>query len=130
MKLVWAVLLMGGIACGQKPPPMTGDDCYHAKDGTFHCYQGDIDTPKVIDQGVPISSPSQGEIDAMNKKPLKCGKYQHLETYAVCNKPNGQMCPIGYGMESYHDRCVDDLHTVTEKEWQELMSRLKKLEKP
>ncbi len=38
--------------------------------------------------------------------PLKCGKYQHL----VVALPN--------------DFCVDNLHTVTEKEWQETQKKI------
>ncbi len=129
MKLIWAVLLMSGIAWGQKPPPMTGDDCYHAKDGTFHCYQGDIDTPKVIAQGIPISSPSQGEIDAMNKKPLKCGKYQHPEATDcnICDQKT-HMCTL-MNCINIPDHCADDIHTVTEKEWKELQAEVKLLHK-
>src|ERR1700678_3472801 len=63
--------------------------------------------------------------------PLKCGQYQHVyhwlgtcgpvpsnvnsSCYAVCTPPPP-------------DRCVDDMHEVSEREWQDLMARLKTLE--
>lgn len=48
---------------------------------------------------------------------LICDKYQHVEASYV-SMDGDQM--------TYHpSRCVDDIHMVTEKEWQELTERLK-----
>ncbi len=85
MKLVLAVLLMGGIAWGQtihapaKPP--------------YHQIGEDL-------------------------KPLKCGKYQHEMAAFYCDE-----C-----LAWIPAHCADDLHTVTEEEWQKLQERIKKLE--
>ena len=48
--------------------------------------------------------------------PLKCGKYQHIDQSCYADMSNGGCLPL---------RCVDDLHTVTEKEWQDLQERLR-----
>ena len=61
--------------------------------------------------------------------PLKCGKYEHPEA-TDCNTcdPKIHICTLmNYINVPAH--CAPDLHTVTEREWQELMERLKKLEK-
>jgi hypothetical protein len=55
---------------------------------------------------------------------LRCGKYQHL---VPDHFENCSTVLIGC-WEHIPDRCADDLHTVTEREWQELQERLKKLE--
>ena len=55
--------------------------------------------------------------------PLKCGKYEHVETVPDKNY-------VGWGMHAVKDACKPDMHSVTEKEWQELMARLGKLEAP
>ena len=59
--------------------------------------------------------------------PTKCPDYKHLAYYATCEQ--------GYSCRTDHPDhviangyCVDDVHTVTEREWQELMARLKALE--
>ena len=61
-----------------------------------------------------------------------CPKYQHLEEGLIA-LPNNPKCKrtknyadcFGIGVQ-----CVDDLHVVTEKEWQDLMLRLNMLEHP
>lgn len=60
----------------------------------------------------------------------KCGKYQHLEpapTYF-----GGHYIDDGKGhltlVPEPQSMCVDDMHTVTEREWQNLQARLKRLE--
>jgi len=63
-------------------------------------------------------------IDSRPAKPLTCPKYQHVEGAT-------SLCPCdssGCKCEPPKPKCVDDMHEVTEKEWQELMARLKKLE--
>jgi hypothetical protein len=55
---------------------------------------------------------------------LRCGKYQHLVPDHLESCSTGSLgC-----LEHIPDRCADDLHTVTEREWAELQERLKKLE--
>ena len=66
--------------------------------------------------------------DAAPPKPLKCGKYQHVEWQIrakVIGIPGGDPYEHVPGSEY----CADDMHSVTEKEWQELMARLKALER-
>lgn len=59
-------------------------------------------------------------------KPLQCGKYQH-EVPAHTENCSTNLMGCLRNVDAY---CADDLHTVTEREWQELMARLKALEKP
>jgi hypothetical protein len=56
--------------------------------------------------------------------PIACGKYQHFESgYMRWASETCYDC-----FQHVPDRCLDDLHTVTEREWVELMARLKALE--
>ena len=63
--------------------------------------------------------------------PLKCEKYEHVE-YESC--PRDQMVMKNWETGEFtclrpeKSYCAPDLHTVTEREWQELLERLKKLE--
>ena len=51
---------------------------------------------------------------------LKCGKYQHVEHWTgFCASMCSAIPP---------DTCVDDMHEVTEHEWQDLTQRVKQLE--
>ena len=45
--------------------------------------------------------------------PLKCGKYEHVES--VYSQLTGF---------KLRDTCAPDMHTLTEKEWQDLMQRI------
>lgn len=63
--------------------------------------------PSLIVQGSPPAP-----------KPHACGPYQHPEIDGIRINPSGLL--------NFH--CVDDLHTVTEQEWQALQERVKKLE--
>jgi len=65
-------------------------------------------------------------------KPLKCGKYQHVvHEDAYCGgsacKGNGPCVSIAVCHPEVNE-CADDMHPLTEKEWQELMQRIKVLE--
>jgi hypothetical protein len=66
--------------------------------------------------------------------PLTCPKYQHVEHWVsgacglpLCDEKTGT-CSSLCGTPP-PDRCVDDVHWLTEREWQKLMERLKKLER-
>lgn len=62
--------------------------------------------------------------------PLQCGKYQHVESPAPMCGDSVYFGPDGKLVSScFAPYCVDDMHLVTEREWQELMERLSKLEK-
>lgn len=86
--------------------------------------------------------PVMGQVGASNtvyppSKPvpvLQCPKYQHQQhTAAHCANtclPDATFCTSQCTFVPDDDRCVDDTHTVTEREWQDLMARLKALEKP
>lgn len=60
-------------------------------------------------------------------EPAKCGKYQHLYHWpGACGPeayPGDAVCHM-----IPPDQCVDDIHEVTEREWQQLIARLKALE--
>ena len=54
-------------------------------------------------------------------KPLVCGKYQHVESvspcgHIKCGRDEACMCA-----KPNEDACVDDMHTLTEREWQEIV---------
>ena len=61
---------------------------------------------------------------AIQVTPLKCGKYQHVEQVGGWSTCGQNAC-----WSEPYDSCVDDMHMVTEREWQELQTRLKALEK-
>ena len=64
--------------------------------------------------------------------PLKCEKYQHEQkTPAHCAEtcpPYGVACTSQCLYVAADDRCVDDIHMVTEREWQEVLAKLKELQ--
>jgi hypothetical protein len=97
-----AVLLLASVCAGQQVCDVkhmencaAGGVCgkdmqYIATDGGYACVSKSV-----------ISQP----------KPLKCGKYEHIETEQSFGS---------FG----HSVCAPIMHEVTEKEWQELMQRI------
>lgn len=81
-----------------------------------------------------ISGPTT---NAAVKPALKCEQYQHEQVVpAHC----ANTCPTdpetqGYGCTAQclwmdrTDQCVDDMHSITERDWQNLMTRLDTLER-
>ena len=69
---------------------------------------------------------------APDNPPLKCEKYQHEQkTPAHCAEtcpPYGVVCTSQCLYVAADDRCVDDTHMVTEREWQEVLAKLKELQ--
>ena len=69
---------------------------------------------------------------APKQEPLKCGPYQHEQkTAAHCSNTcdqDGVNCTTECRYVPAQDQCVDEVHFVTEREWQDLMKRLKALE--
>lgn len=72
-----------------------------------------------------------GQLTSCKIRTPQCGPYQHLDSTVadVC----GVMEPSNRKKEPVCNTypqsvCIDDAHVVTEKEWQELMMRLEKLE--
>jgi hypothetical protein len=57
----------------------------------------------------------------MDVGPLKCGKYEHVEA-----PPFGD---CGFNGSCFTPYCAPDMHLVTEKEWQEMITRIETLEK-
>ena len=99
MKLFAAVLLIASVLGWGQTSPSKEEICL-MKHGKNYC----AFTPSEI-----ISS------KYVKPAPLKCDdKYEY----------------VAYGMKDgkYGEMCAPIMHTVTEKEWQELMSRLKKLD--
>ena len=76
-------------------------------------------------QTVPIRVPGDtGASTAEQAKTallLTCGKYQHFEPSLTSMR--GDM------LIKLPDRCVDDLHMVSEREWQQLIDRIEQLER-
>jgi len=56
---------------------------------------------------------------------LTCPKYQHVVPAHDEDCSGGTLAYCRFTVAA---ACADDMHEVTEKEWQELMQRLKKLE--
>ncbi len=116
------ILLMCGAAWGQAN--ITVDPTSH--EPMVSCNGGDPVPAKYAPDCTPAerfyAGTPFGKI--VPDKPLACPKYQHLDP------------PIGIvdcGIDPSRNctpHCVDDIHTVTEREWAELMARLKALEHP
>jgi len=74
----------------------------------------------------------QSALEKAAPAPLKCGQYEHvehIEGYCHSASCKGNFaCPAIAVCDAPVDRCAPDLHTVTEKDWVELMERLKRLE--
>ena len=66
-----------------------------------------------------VTSPGVVEVGPIPPAPLKCGKYQTFEPTHMVGCGN-MACSIP-------DRCADNLHTLTEKEWQDLQAEIKTL---
>lgn len=74
-----------------------------------------------------LSIANHGAGQTAKEEPLKCGKYQHIESpHVECSK-GGNGTPV-FCDTWVPEQCSDDIHIVTEREWQELMDRLRKLE--
>lgn len=129
MKLFVAVvmILAGGCAWAQKPACTehnAGQIYFDKKTGDVYVCEFSGKENQWM-QKIGAKSPDPA--------PLKCGKYEYLEPAHYGDScehmemtPSGTLC-AGIGMQ-LPDRCVPILHTLTEKDWQELMARLKALE--
>ena len=68
------------------------------------------------------------------KAALTCGKYQHVQHHpqychgAPCNETTGTCIAIAICEDAKPDTCEEDVRMTTEREWQELLQRIKKLE--
>jgi hypothetical protein len=72
------------------------------------------------------------QTQAQSPPVLKCGKYQHVDHWPGQCGPShcdlsSQVCTAECSSPP-PDKCVDDMHPVTKREWQELMAKLKRLE--
>jgi hypothetical protein len=78
------------------------------------------------------TSPFQEARPSCKERTLQCGKYQHQQiTPAHCANtcaPGATVCTDQCLYIPERTECVDDLHVVTEREWQELITRIKTLE--
>lgn len=78
--------------------------------------------------------PSPGVAHLTKQPPLKCPQYQHVYHWpGQCGPAPCDDGPLGYTCYSVcapvpPDKCEDDIHEVTEREWQEIMKRLEQLE--
>ena len=80
--------------------------------------------PMVIaGDGVTLTMQKNGDVLA-EAKSLQCPKYQHLTGAQASCHCNDKGCTC----DPPKPKCAPDLHVVTEREWQELMARLKKME--
>lgn len=115
MKSAFALLLLSTAAMGQQPcaggaPPKNAPDCIPAE--------------RWVQQYAPIV-PGVQQVQA-GAKALACEKYQHFVA-DECHGVDGMWaCPT----DPNAGHCAPDMHAVSEKDWQELMARLKKLEDP
>jgi len=109
--LLGLALLVGTVCVGQQP----------------HVCPGPHGT--VVDCGDAVPIPSTGSV--AKPAPLKCGKYQRMVrslTQSCKADPSDKTGMIAICEDSKPPYCVDDLHVVTEKEWQETTQRLFVLE--
>lgn len=78
--------------------------------------------------GAELIQQKNGDVIAQ-PAPLKCDKYQHEVKHGWvemnrCHSLGGNLVQC----DKEPIDCVDDLHVVTEKEWQELQERIKYLD--
>lgn len=121
--------------------PMWGQiktvDCSHGvprcpADGpACQCGVDSVQYPAVTTSG----SLWQGEWHTLGSSaaPLKCGKYQHVYHWPGACGPTppceGPVCTAIAGCSAPPpDRCVDDMHEVTEREWRALLAEVKALQ--
>ena len=79
-------------------------------------------TVKVDCSKVPLICPEGETCSCESPAPLKCGKYQHEQMaaarcYSDCSA-DGVFCLGMLKCDPAEDKCVDDMHQVTEREWQ------------
>ena len=101
------------VAMGQQPAPIKATGTAPAAQHRAFVIAGD---------GVELKAQPNGDVIAQKSEPLKCGKYEHFEP-AHSEHTGGDI------FVDYPDRCVPDMHTVTEKEWQELKEHIRTLER-
>lgn len=129
-----AILMVGSVGWGQKPCVARkmvgcGDDDRPSplECGKYaHLEFGDIGSCRLhmpCWEGKSMRCVADAPVPP-RAAPLKCGKYQHVEYRNTI--PDGALC-VGTAACNV-PYCADDLHTVTEREWQQLMTRLKALE--
>ena len=114
MKIFAAMLMMGTAVGAWGQSPATSDLIHTRTEATTAI----VDCSKAL----PLCPKGQ---TCSCVQPLKCGKYQHVE-------PSRLGCAVGDDV-GYCDRiipaqCADDMHMVTEREWQDLAARMKVLE--
>lgn len=85
-------------------------------------------------QNPPEFGPTPKDEPSAKPAPLKCGKYQHVRKASepicntYCDEDARGFCRFQcFTMQPA--KCENDLHTITEAEWQALMARLAVLEK-
>jgi len=122
MKLIWLAFLVGTVCVGQQLGPKSNAVPF----GVDVCDEGHhiehIPASKAKN-GAPL--PAQDRC-VRDDAPLKCAQYEHVER-PVSKCPDNQ--PVGCVLLPEPPVCAPDLHVVTEKEWQELLARLKVLER-
>jgi len=107
MKLLGLAILMASVCAGQQR----------------YCAGGNPpkDDPGCIPVLSALSVTATGTV-AQPAPVLKCGKYQHVTEIQNCVWASTD------GSHGQCYRCEDDLHVLTEREWQNLVARLKALE--
>lgn len=108
-RIGWVVLMAVSMTWGQCPHPVV---CGTTAQPPLDCNCRHIEAESEIQQPAPQVAPL-----------VKCGQYQHVEP--VINDPGVHPTNAVF-VTTY--RCADDLHTVTEREWQDTQDRLKRQE--
>jgi len=107
-----AVLLVASAAWGQQSVIRCSSSSDPAQ-GSYW-FEGGAVCHSLPKDRVPISHAQTSTRTA----PLKCGKYQHLDMAPI-------WCGDSYPSTCHPPQCADDLHIVTEREWQDLMDEIK-----
>jgi hypothetical protein len=62
---------------------------------------------------------------------LHCGKYQHVFHWeGVCGPQPPSVYAVTICLPPPPDKCEDDMHELTEREWQQTLARIYALENP
>ena len=108
MKLATLWLVMCVMGWGQQQPKSL-PPCGPTSDGWCIQNQQRSCIPTAIGRVCADASPA----------PLKCEKYEHYEPGSIEDCSDG----LGSCRTNVPARCAPDIHTLTEKDWQELMAQ-------
>ena len=114
MKILAAMLMMGTAVGAWGQSPATSDLLHTRTEATMKI----ANCSKVLPP-----CPDTLRETCVCEQPLKCPRYQHDEEVPGCSWGDTK------GHSGQCHRCAPDMHVLTEREWQEVITHLKLIEK-